>query len=582
MRDKNILFLAIILMASLVLNLLGINWGVPDKAKINLVFKDKKTLGFLIPEMIKTREEVREMATSYGTGYAPDYDDKQLIAVKTDGNDLVLSKGVLNAMRTFLLRTYYPDEHMVLVALSGMNLKEKDFNPHQFSYGGSYTYTVGFVFALSHLFHFAQAGKSAAYYFLNPDRLGVFYVIGRLVGVTATLFGIYLLFLLGKRYFNERIGLIAASFYGFAPLIVIRNHYFSPYTFALFFVIATFFASLKLITKNDWKYYLSAGVTTGVAAGAISFYGMSGILFVLAGLLYQMSNKGTPGIKRAVFIRILGAGLLAVGVFFITNPYLFVSWGEFIKEMQFGRQDFVFSPSLRIYLFGSLKTALGWLFLMSSLSGLLVAFAGNRKRGNLLLGLSFIICVIFFSLFSPWYARRSIFLVPFFALLSGIFFDYLMGKPKFKTLGGFLLVLVLSYTFLYSLSYDKIFRQKNIRDEAGGWINASLPEGDSVGLVQMPAPYRTPPFAFYRYKLIPVGLDRDLLKKKKPAYLILSEYDLLGAKEETLDNFTADYILLKKFEKPAQILGLKFNRTGFFPKDWWQPNPYILVFKRKN
>jgi hypothetical protein len=124
--------------------------------------------------------------------------------------------------------------------------------------------------------------------------------------------------------------------------------------------------------------------------------------------------------------------------------------------------------------------------------------------------------------------------------------------------------------------------EKNIRDIAGEWINENIPEKAKIGLSQLPAPYRTPPFQFYRYSLLPVNWDKDLLKKERPEYFIVSEYDVLWQTKEKLDQFFSDYDVLKSFRKQAQICGISFNRTSFSAKDFWVPNPDIVIYKRKN
>jgi len=141
--------------------------------------------------------------------------------------------------------------------------------------------------------------------------------------------------------------------------------------------------------------------------------------------------------------------------------------------------------------------------------------------------------------------------------------------------------MVAGYTLLYSLSYAGLFCTRNIRNEAGEWINSNIPEKSKIGLTQMPAPYRTPPFAFYRYNLMPVGWEKQIMGKEKPEYFVLSEYDTRYIKEGYQNTFFQDYELMRKFEKQPEILGIKFKKGRFSAKDWWEPNPVIWIYKRK-
>ena len=586
------IYLVVILLVGFLLSALGIRWGAPDENKIRLVFGNREVLSAFVPEMVKGREEIREMIFFGADKYATGYNERQAVTVEMKSGKMTVTKSTFNAMRTFLLRTYYPDEHMMLIALSNMSIRKMDFNPRIYSYGGAYIYPTGLWLGVCAFFRCVKPVGNVAYYLNNPTEMGRIYAAGRMLGVFATLAIMVLLYLIGKNFFHQRVGLIAAFLFGVTPLIVVRNHYFSPYVFALFFVVASLYFSFQATAEDRLKNYILAGLLSGIAAGAVVIFGLSLVFPMFAGGLYYFSNRTRSSVK--IILKGFCFSVVAAGVgFILTNPYLLVSGTEFLKEMQFNKASFLWEleqfktfhrsiPPFVYYLLNSLKTGFGWPLLLAALAGLFTLKRKERRRENLLLALSFLLTLVFLGVSSPWFVRRSILLTPFLVLAAGNFFNLLFVRPAWKPLGMILLAVVIGYNLLFSLAYDRIFLQKNVRDEAGAWINSNLPEGKSIGLVQMPAPYRTPPFAFYKFRLLSVGLNKNLLEKEKPAYLILNEYDLLGTKKETLEGLTANYVLSKKFEKPAQIFGLKFNRTDFSAKDWWQPNPYILIFKRKN
>lgn len=140
---------------------------------------------------------------------------------------------------------------------------------------------------------------------------------------------------------------------------------------------------------------------------------------------------------------------------------------------------------------------------------------------------------------------------------------------------------VILFTFFYSAAYTQIFVKENVREEAGRWINANIPENSKIGLMQMPAPYRTPPFQFYRYKLLSIK-NKNHLEVLKPDYFIISEYETQGMNTFELENFFENYDRIKEFIKIPSFAGITFKRTQFSAKDFWIPNPCITIYMRKN
>jgi len=283
--------------------------------------------------------------------------------------------------------------------------------------------------------------------------------------------------------------------------------------------------------------------------------------------LYRMLKNSALGI--VMFIVVVG----------IIHIFLILDKETFLKVLKFEGGDFKFSPDFFYFVFASLKSGAGWPFLLSFIAGYILLCMKERNSNSIFLITSIIVPLVIFSCFSPWYVRRGIFLMPFMAMFAGIFLIHVI--KRIRIIGGMLTLFVLILTFFYSGANTRVFAQENIREEAGRWINMNIPEKSKIGMLQMPAPYRTPSFQFYRYDIIPVLWDKEKLETTKPDYFIISEYETLWQTEETLGNFFLHYYTLKKFQKPASFFGITFNRTKFSAKDVWVANPYIIIYKRK-
>ena len=143
--------------------------------------------------------------------------------------------------------SYYGDEeHFIKRALS---FGSGDFNPHWFHKPAFYMYLLfgeyGLFFIIGYLIGwFETVDAFAKYYFTDQTY---FLVIGRL---TTTLFScgmVYLTYVLGTRYWNEKIGLIGAFFlactYGnFQSSIVVKADVPSAFfgLLGLYFIMLVF------------------------------------------------------------------------------------------------------------------------------------------------------------------------------------------------------------------------------------------------------------------------------------------------------------------------------------------------------
>ncbi|MCX5641637.1 MAG: glycosyltransferase family 39 protein [Candidatus Omnitrophica bacterium] len=574
----------IIILLALLLNVLGINWGVPSQERAKLIFENQAFLNAFVPLMKETRAEIRDAIKYENYEYPLTYNEKQKFNVTVGKKKFLVEKATVNAMRTYLLRAYSPDEHMAIIGLSNIDLKKREFNPKIFSCGGAYIYTSGFLLFLLKPTGLVNLKSDLSYYLLNPDEMGNIYMVIRFLGVLATAAAVYFLYRLGKKFYGAREGMLAAFLLAIAPIVVVRNHYASPYTFGFLFVLLSFYAASFLLEKNRLRFYALAGIFAGLAAGSIVFFIFSLVSLPISFLIYYHQNKSRDNLH--IFLKGTVLALFcAAAVFILTNPYAVIAHSAYAEVLKYDKQmepAFHFAPVY--YLFGALKAGFGLFFVLLLLFGVVLNLKNKtNKRQDIFLILFFVCSFLFFSCFTPWYVRRGgVFLAPFACLIVARFFFGSFPGKMWNNLFRSVCICAFIYQLLYTVSYVKIFNQRNVRDEAGDWINHNIAPGESIGLMQPPAPFRTPPFAFYRYNLFPVGLDKKLLDKDKPEYFLCSEYEIQSIPGESLNNFLRDYRVWKKFENPAQVFGFRFNRTALSPRDWCYPNPYVVIFKRTN
>lgn len=211
-RKKTLVLFFLIIMGTLVIHLPGINWGVPGKNTIKLVFGDEDFKNNIIPEMVKTRETIRKMFTSPGDEYDIGYNENEIIDIKYNNHVISIPIAKINAMRTYCLRTYYPDEHTLLTSLINIKPKQKKFSPKVLVPGPLYIFFTALWLGLCKYLKLIDI--NSIYFYLNhPCEIGKIYISIRVFLLFALLFTTYLIWILTKKQFGKKYAFISALLY---------------------------------------------------------------------------------------------------------------------------------------------------------------------------------------------------------------------------------------------------------------------------------------------------------------------------------------------------------------------------------
>ncbi len=100
----------------------------------------------------------------------------------------------------------------------------------------------------------------------------------RLISLAWFLPSLYLVFLIGKKIKNEKIGLAAVSLFALHPLLNGLAFQVRPYSMVIFFMLLSIYLLLKQLEKNTWKNQLLTAV-----ALTISFYTDYASVWLIAG-----------------------------------------------------------------------------------------------------------------------------------------------------------------------------------------------------------------------------------------------------------------------------------------------------------
>ena len=181
---------------------------------------------------------------------------------------------------------FHPDEWAIVDRALNM-IKTADYSPHEFNYPPLYMYIQAIVY-VAKFFYGVSFNQYKSLADLTAPSVTTW---GRL---TTALFGVatvYLLYLLAKRIFGEKVGLVAALFLAFTYLHARNSHYITTDVFMVFLVTLSFYFSYLVFEEGRRRDYILAGLFAGLAIAAKYNAGIIIIALLAAHLLTDRRQR---------------------------------------------------------------------------------------------------------------------------------------------------------------------------------------------------------------------------------------------------------------------------------------------------
>ena len=397
-----------------------------------------------------------------------------------------------------LPHVYSVDEPALVRSVLGLRF---DLNPHHFDWPHFHFYLCYLFFvllvkfrALLQVLNLRSVLEPLATIFWQDPQ--IFYlqmrVISALMGA-ATIIPIYLI---GRKLFNRKIGLLASLIFAIAPLAVENAHYAtldSPLTFwvawAVYFSVLAFF-------DGRWRNYLLAGFFTGIAAST-KYNGIFVSLSVLSAGIFSF-RKSLESV-RGVVVKLIAAGLVCLLAFFGTTPFLILDYQKALTPVgqphawhglpwQFSRSgnhlDAGAPGRILSTVSSDLVQSMGLLPLaFTGVSLFVLLKVGSEKKRRL--GFLLLFPVLFFLLFASGEFRMIHYFLPILpslTVLSAVGLGW--GLEKLEKLGGLgavgLVSLILLLPLSSSIRASYILSQKDTRQLASDWVEENVSKGSKI------------------------------------------------------------------------------------------------------
>jgi 4-amino-4-deoxy-L-arabinose transferase-like glycosyltransferase len=402
--------------------------------------------------------------------------------------------------------TFAPDEPTYL-EITLRILHTGDLNPHWWFYPSM----IFYLNAVALFLYFLLGRLTGAFTTLDdlalPEIVGI--GVGKLAlpeefivtrGLTA-LFGagiIVIVYAIARRLYPDKwSALVAAAFSAVSYTMIRQSHRMGPDIFALFFLLASFYFSLRVLDTPRLRNYLLAGVFAGFAIACKYNAGLILIPFILA----HFFNFGWAGWRRPGIYFAFAAAAFG---FFVGTPYSILDFPDFWAGVQWQAFSYTIEghageegDALRWYLFYLWDTEewIAWVGLLGA-GWLLI----TRAKKNLML-VSFPLA--YFAFVSTLFSRNDrtiMLLVPFLQVAAAVSIvaigEWLVRawriKPSIVGAATTLVVALMLFSPARSAwAYVTDLLKTDSRETGRIWIDQNLPTGSRI-FVEPYSPYVDP------------------------------------------------------------------------------------------
>lgn len=440
---------------------------------------------------------------------------------------------------------YHVDE--ARFAKISLNYFTGDLNPHFFHVPTFHTYSVAGIWAV-----YYHIGKIAGRFTNVTDFMESFQanptvlmILARLLTVILSVGTVALVYIIGTKMYNRRVGIFAALFLIFSHVHNKISHYQVPDAPMVFFFMLSFLFIWYIYKRGRPKDYILAGLFAGLAM-ATKYGGQMLFLPLLLAHLFRKVEEKQP-LQNIIF----SLPLVLSGVFFglgflVGCPYFILDFGSFWKGFRWQSQHLYVSghfgsstaqPAWLFYLKEGLRENVGLLSQVLVLGGVLYGLVKSKKREIILFSLPLVLFVIIGS----WKAkavRYMLPLTPFLVLIAGYFLDIILHKiESYRTkssqetrtasrsniLLSFLLTSLILLPSVYRvLRFDLSLIQKDTRTLAHEWIEQNIPAGSHIACEEYSPPISETRYdRHYRHTLGQVTLE--YLTHRGTQYVVISD-----------------------------------------------------------
>lgn len=377
---------------------------------------------------------------------------------------------------------FHPDERNIASSLIQMNFPNQ-MNPHFFAYGSLPIYLIYFT---AYGINFFQ--KSQPFFEQTI-------IISRFYSALLSIFLIPSIYFIGTQLVNKKVGIISATFCALSVGLIQFAHFGTFEIWLTFLGVWLFYFSLDLLKKIKLSNIVTVGAIFGLLmATKISSFPILiiPVVAIFSNLLFNIKKQKKVVAKFQILsinlLKIFLLFLIALIVYIITSPYVFLDSKSFLSSMQY--ESSVALGTLPVFYTGEFFNSIPIIFQLTkiypflinpiltiifipSFTYLLILYLKKRNPIYLLLIAFFLLLFIPQAfLFAKW-TRYIVPTLPFTYLILAIFLARFINKK--------LLSVVIFINMVFTLSYFvTVFVKEDTRIQASLWAKENISYDSSI------------------------------------------------------------------------------------------------------
>ncbi|MXZ10162.1 MAG: tetratricopeptide repeat protein [Gemmatimonadetes bacterium] len=329
----------------------------------------------------------------------------------------------------------------------------------------------------------------------SPDRVRYVYFTARILSVLVSCLTLYLVWLLGARWFSDLTGLLAVCVVAVAPMAIQLAHFYTVDGLFTLLILVTVHVLLRALERPDWRWFVLTGILIGLSA-AVRLIGLSAGFILLVGHITRQRQ-----LKAVLTPSIWLAGLSAVLCLVALQPFLVLDRDLIFQDMnpyglgfamKWARGEFLTIWSLvdihtipYLYHWSHLwPLGVGWPLTSLFIFGLSYSlWKVDHQKGLILLWIGIYFYVIGGLQAKP--IRYLLPLLPFLALLSADFCIWFIRSPQFvrvRKLAIGICAAIFMYSTIYGVAFASLYTREDSRIQAARWIDKHIPANSRIGV----------------------------------------------------------------------------------------------------
>jgi hypothetical protein len=387
-----------------------------------------------------------------------------------------------------------PDE--VVTAWLAWRLFSGNLNPEWFTYPSLLVYLLG---GLDYLYY--CLGLAMGWFRSLPAFVATwtthwtpFFLIARAVSAAAGAATVWLVYRLGSRAVDRRVGLVAAAMLALAPLHVRDSHFGVTDVPMTFFVTAAVLLTLRAFDRGAARDFAMAGAAAGLATGTKYGAGLLVVPGLIAAVAAAWLGARADGRRwRAAWVA--GSIFVAAMVmgFVVSTPYAVLDSAKFLSDvrlerdhMRFGHGGVELGSGWLYHVTFSLRYGLGLPLLCAGLAGIPLALWLCGPRA--LIALAFPLAYYAFAgSSSTMFVRYAVPLVPFVCLTGAVLVVWAADRAPRRlpetargAVASALTIALLIPAAASVVRSDRLLASRDNRLVAGAWLRQQAAPGATI------------------------------------------------------------------------------------------------------